>query len=118
MFENKELVGKLLDSEVIRLILNLREINEKHIIKNPSIEYLGKTYDAQTVSQTLETLETIAEVNGLEVRALTAESGLDELLGIAETKEIGITATLKCWNLLEKLNKENKVLVSSMETLK
>ena len=107
MFENKELVGKLLDSEVIRLMLNLREINEKHIIKNSSIEYLGKTYDAQTVSQTLKILETVADVNCFEVKRLTAESSLDELLGIAETKEIEITATLKCWNLLEKLNKEN-----------
>jgi hypothetical protein len=101
MFENKELVGMLLESDVVRLILNLREINEKHITNSSNIEYLGKTYDAQLVSQTLKTLEAIAKVNSLEVRGLTAESSLDELLGINEAKEIEITVSLKCWSLLE-----------------
>lgn len=107
MYEQKELTGKLLGSEIVKLILNLREIKEKHTIGTSNINYLGKTYDAQIVSHTLIALETVAKQNNLEVKELTAESSLDELLGIGEAEEIEVTTTLKCWNLLERIVKEN-----------
>ena len=106
MYQQKELIGKLLDSEIASLILNLKDINEKHTIGTTRIEYLDVTYDAQTVSQTLKVLETVAKENNLAMKTLTSESNLDELLGIGKAKEIEITATLKCWNLINSLTNE------------
>jgi len=104
MFSNRELTGRLFDSQIVNLTLNLRAINKEHIIGSSSIDYLGKTYDAQTVDQALAVLEAVAQKNSLLVKNCTAESSLDELLGIGDVKNIEITATLKCWNLLDQIS--------------
>ncbi len=104
MFANRELLGRLSDIELVNLILKLRAINEEHIIGSSSIDYLGKTYDAQRVNRALEDLETIAKENKVQLNALTSESGVDELLGTYDTKSIEIITSLKNWNLLEQIS--------------
>ncbi len=104
MFSNRELTGRLFDSQIVNLTLNLRAINKVHIIGSSSIDYLGKTYDAQRVNRALEDLETIAKENKVQLNALTSESGVDELLGTYDTKSIEIITSLKNWNLLDQIS--------------
>ncbi len=106
MYEQKELTSELLDSEVVNLILNLRAINEEHITGSSTIDYLSKTYDAQIVSNALKVLETVAKENKLEIKRLTSDSGLDELLGNIDTKWVVVKATVSCWNLFNQISKE------------
>jgi hypothetical protein len=106
MYEQKELVCELLDTEVVGLILNLRAINEEHITGSSTIDYLSKIYDAQIVCHALTSLETVAKENNLEIKQLTADSSLDELLGNVDSKWVVVKATLSCWNLFSQVSKE------------
>lgn len=106
MFGNKELIGELLDTEIVKLILGLTELNKHHFSNSNSITYLGKTYDAQTANQALEALENVAREYNLEIKRLSVDSSLDELLGNVEVKRMAVKASLNCWNLLQQVDKE------------
>lgn len=105
MLKNIELTGKLLDSSVIRLILELRGIKNNHKIGSSYIEANGNSYDARLIYATLEDLESVANECNLKVNEITSSSSLDELLGSADSKLLNVKTTLQSWELLENIDR-------------
>ena len=107
MLRNTELTGELLDYKIVNLILQIRDIKNTHKIGSTHIDVNDASYDTRLIYKALEDLEKIAKENNLEVRAITANSSLDELLGNVETKNVSVKTTLDCWQLLEHINQAN-----------
>ena len=102
MFKQKILVGKLFDFSIISCILELRKIAKLHKIGDSFIElpHWGIRYEASYFRHLLDGLESVAKDNQLVIQSVTADSSLDELLGIGETKEIEVSLTLASWAIL------------------
>lgn len=103
MLRNTELTGELLDYEIVNLILQLRNIKQAHKLGSTNIDVNDASYDAHSIYKALEDLEKIAKDSNLEIKAVTADSSLDELLGNVETKNVSVKTTLDCWQLLEQI---------------
>jgi hypothetical protein len=100
MLNQTELTGELLDSVVVNLILELRQLKQAHKIGDSYIGMNDKSHDARLVYKALEDLEVAARDNQLEIKAVTSESSLDEILGIGDAKFIAIKTELGCWKIL------------------
>lgn len=102
MFKQKMLVGNLSDFSIIRYLLESREITKLHKVGDSFIEIhdWGVRYDALAFSHLLNDLEGIAKANGLIVKPTTAESSLDELLGLQEDKDIEVSLSFASWVIL------------------
>ncbi len=100
MLNQTLLTGELLDSLVVNLIIELRQIKQAHKIGDSHIDINDKRYDALLIYKALEDLEIAARDNQLEIKAVTSESSLDEILGIGDTKFVTIKTQLGCWKIL------------------
>lgn len=104
MLRDTELTGELLDYIIVNLILQLRDIKQSHKIGSTHIEVADASYDARLIYKALQDLEKIAKENNLEIKLITADSSLDELLGNVETKNLSVTTSLDCWSLLGRIS--------------
>ena len=102
MFKQKKLMGKLFDSSIICYVLELRAIAKLHKTGDSFIElpYWGVRYDALNFRYLLDGLEDVAKANQIAIQSLSADSSLDELLGIGETKEIEVYLSFASWAIL------------------
>ncbi|MBU3588524.1 hypothetical protein [Polynucleobacter sp. 80A-SIGWE] len=103
MLRNTELTGELLDYQIVNLILQLRDVTQSHKIGSTHIEVNDASYDARLIYKALQDLEKIAKESNLEIKPITADSSLDELLGNVEAKNVTVKTTLDCWQLLEQI---------------
>lgn len=107
MLRNVELTGNLSDYKIVDLILKLRDIKQAHKIGSTHIDVNGVINDARLIYNALEDLEKIAKKSNLDVKPITADSSLDELLGITKLQNIEVATSLDIWVLLQLLDKTN-----------
>jgi hypothetical protein len=106
MFNQIQLMGELLDTAVVNLILELRNLKQAHKIGTSQIVADNSYYDARLVYRALEDLEITARDNQLEIKANnvhSAESSIEEILGNTESKFVKIKTELGCWKIFEQI---------------
>lgn len=107
MFNQTQLIGELLDTVVVNLILELRNLKQAHKIGTSQIVADNINYDARLVYRALEDLEITARDNQLEIKAnneVSAENSIEEILGNTKSKFVNVKTELGCWKIFEQIH--------------